>query len=205
MNQEPLFYIPSPSDDQDVDGPYDLSQMALLLRSNVITAETPTCLDGQEEWKPFGERPHFALARDMPPEQVAVPASNQSGDPINRQPPPPPQPEVPIVLIAIACVLLALLGSVAFYISALDPDMGIGFAIAGLIASSIGFTFILVNVVDESLLMRAKVLLVPFFDVYYFSPYLEKYLPILCAKYLGLVLALSSVAGVLTGMNAGQS
>jgi len=198
MKEEPLFYIPSPDNDQDVDGPYDLAQMAQLLRERIVSAETLTCLDGEEEWKAFGERPQFATARDMPPEpdKVSKPSTVQEDAEPDAEAPVPASSTGTLVMIGVACVLLAIGGALAYLVSAADQGMGACLTGAGLVSGLVGCGFTLAHLKDETWGTRLKVLFVPFFDVFYFTPNREKYLPFICAKYIGTVLALTSMAGI---------
>jgi hypothetical protein len=64
MKSESLFYIQRT--EENVSGPYDLVQMAGLLRKKIITADTHTRLVGEENWQPFSWQPQFSIAREMP-------------------------------------------------------------------------------------------------------------------------------------------
>src|SRR5471032_1741734 len=70
MKPEPLFYIER--DEQNAAGPYDLVQMAGLLRRKIITAESLTRLEGEEEWKPFSWQAQFSVAKEMPPDACST-------------------------------------------------------------------------------------------------------------------------------------
>lgn len=54
-----------------VEGPFQLVELAGLLRANHITGETPTLIEGQENWLTFQNRPEFQLANEIPPTAVA--------------------------------------------------------------------------------------------------------------------------------------
>jgi hypothetical protein len=51
---------------RDPEGPFDLPELAGLLRTGDITGEILTQREGDEAWLPFRERPEFAEAADMP-------------------------------------------------------------------------------------------------------------------------------------------
>src|SRR5471032_1966910 len=70
MKQEALFYIERA--EENVAGPYDLVQMAGLLRKKIITAETSVRREGEEDWKPFAWHPQFIVAREMSPDAVST-------------------------------------------------------------------------------------------------------------------------------------
>jgi hypothetical protein len=198
MKEEALFYIPSPDNEHDVDGPYDLAQMSRLLRDNIVSSKTLTCLDGEEVWKPFGEHPQFIVAREMPPEEVSTPSVAREVAKPWAKAPAPTSSTGTMVMNGVACVLLAVGGALAWLVSAADPGMGACVAVAGLILGLAGGGFTLAHVMKEAWGMRLKVLFVPFFDVFYFRSNLENCLPFICAKYIGTVLAVASLAGILS-------
>ena len=76
MESSPLFYIPIPGDDKAAGGPYDLKQMARLLRTQIINKETMICREGDSVWKPFGEDAQYTVAEAMPIEVAATPADS---------------------------------------------------------------------------------------------------------------------------------
>jgi hypothetical protein len=172
--------------------------MARLLRDNIVSTETLTCLDGEEVWKPFGERPQFIVARAMPPEEVSTPSPAREKAKPRAKAPASTSLTGTMVMISVACVLLAIGGALTWLVSAADPGMGACFAGAGLVSALAGGGFTLAQVMGETWGMRLKVLFVPFFDVFYFRSNLEKCLPFICAKYIGMVLAVASLAGIVS-------
>jgi len=85
MKPEPLFYIEQA--EQNVAGPYDLVQMAGLLRKKIITAETAVRREGEEDWKPFPGIPNLA-SPEMPPDAVStrVNALNEEAEEVRALP-----------------------------------------------------------------------------------------------------------------------
>ena len=65
----------------NVEGPFELVELAGLLRAGHITADTPVVPEGEEQWMPFQERPEFNLALEIPQsavhQHVAEKASTQ--------------------------------------------------------------------------------------------------------------------------------
>lgn len=55
------------SETSDIQGPYDLVELAGFLATGDITAETATRTEHGEEWLPFGERREYTFAKEMPP------------------------------------------------------------------------------------------------------------------------------------------
>lgn len=196
MKQEPLFYIPVEHNDHEVSGPYDLVQMARMLRTKIITAETLTFREGEQEWKPFGERPHFALAQEIPADAVSVRSELIKEKEEAAKPPVPIPSAATMVKIGVMAVLLLIGGAIAYFISAADTTTGFLLAVGGGGAALIGQALILVKVLDEGWVTRLMVVFVPLFDIYYFLTNLDKYLPYFCAKYIGGVLAVTAFAGV---------
>jgi len=196
MKPEALFYIPVPNDDEAVAGPYDLVQMAKLLRDKMITAETLTFREGEEQWKAFGQRSEFIIAQEMPADAVSMRLeklkmqAEESGSAL-----PLPSAASMIKLGGIALLLLVV-GTGVYFVSAADTTTGFFLAVVGGTAALVGQVFILVKLLDEEWITRLMVAFVPLFDIYYFISNLDKYLPFFCAKYLGGILALAAYAGI---------
>lgn len=193
---EPLFYIPVPDNDHDVAGPYDLVQMAGLLRSKVVTAETLTYREGEQDWKPFGERPQYIIAVEIP---VGADSMHLETLKLKEEAtrPPIPLPSTGMMVGAgVAMVLLLIGGLVVYWVAAADTTTGFFMATGGGATALVAQAFILVKLMDESWLTRMMVLFVPLFDIYYFTANLEKYLPLFCAKYIGTIMALAAYAGI---------
>jgi hypothetical protein len=55
---------------EQVEGPFELVELAGLLRSKHIAAETPTLVEGEEQWIPFQDRPEYHFAMEMPQEAI---------------------------------------------------------------------------------------------------------------------------------------
>lgn len=62
----------------EVEGPFELVELAGLLHQKHISGETPTLLEGEETWIPFQERPEFHFATEMPREAVQLHVQEQA-------------------------------------------------------------------------------------------------------------------------------
>jgi len=196
MKPEPLFYIPVPGHEDEAAGPYDLVQMAGLLRQKIITTETPTRLEGEQEWKPFGDRHHFIVAKEMPPDAVStrVIALTEAAR-ASRSPIPLPSAEF-LVKLGVMAVAMLLAGGISFFLAWVDQTMGIFLVVAGGCAALLGVAMIYVTMADESNWTICLVFFIPFFNLYYFLANFEKYLPYFYLEYLGLTIALAATAGM---------
>jgi hypothetical protein len=54
----------------EVEGPFELVELAGLLRENLISGETPTLREGEETWLLFQDRPEFNFAKEIPAELI---------------------------------------------------------------------------------------------------------------------------------------
>ena len=199
MKPEPLFYIPVADNDQEVAGPYDLVQMAGLLRRKIITAKTLTLLDGEEDWESFGSRPQFLVAKEMPLDAVST-RSDDSSEAAKGPKPAIPLPSAELLLQVVGMIVgLLLIGVMVYYVSKADVTTGICLAVVGTGISLVGQCMIYVRLMDEDSLTILMVLLVPFFDIYYFLSNFWDYLPYFCAKYIGGMLVAAALAGIASG------
>jgi len=62
----------------EVEGPFELVELAGLLHEKLITGETPVMREGEETWLHFQDRPEFHLAMEMPAEAIARHAKEKS-------------------------------------------------------------------------------------------------------------------------------
>lgn len=54
----------------EVEGPFELIELAGLLRNGHITGETQTLLEGEEQWLPFQERNEYHFAHEIPQDAI---------------------------------------------------------------------------------------------------------------------------------------
>jgi len=195
MKPEPLFYIERA--ENNVAGPYDLVQMAGLLRRKIITPETPTRLEGRDAWMPFSWQPQFSIVREMPADAGSTRVAALDEEAMARASGPIPKPsrETVIKLAGLACgVLLAGFG--AFLLAWLDQTMGICLAVIGVGAAAAAQCLIWVGMLEEKSWTLLGIFFVPMGNLFYLICNIGKYFPRLCVKYIGIAVALGAVAGL---------
>jgi len=197
MKKEPLFYIAR--DGQDAAGPYDLIQMAGLLRKKIITSETMSRLEGEDGWKPFGWRPQFSVAREMSPDAVSERVIEQE----RASQPLIPLPSLASVLrAAVAMVLLLVAGLISYFVARADLAAGICLAVAGIAAALVGTCLVYVRLLDEDNRTLLLVFFVPFYELYYFLVNFWVYLPYFYLRYAGGICAVAALVGIANGHSA---
>jgi hypothetical protein len=195
MKPEPLFYVERA--EQNVAGPYDLVQMAGLLRRKIITAETSVRLEGEEDWKPFGWQPQFSIAREMSPDAVSkrVAELDDEAEEARQGPIPLPSRETLIKLGGLGVGAL-LTGAGAYLIASLDATTGYCLEYAGGAATLVAICMIMARVLDEDFWTLVLVFFVPFGDVYYFISNIWEYFAWFCVKYIGLAVCAGAAMGL---------
>jgi hypothetical protein len=195
MKPEPLFYIAR--DEQNVAGPYDLVQMAGLLRKKIITEETPTRLEGEDAWKPFSWQSQFIVAREMSPDAISTRVINLDDEAAARARGPIPLPSAESVMKVVGMIVGALLaGAGAYLIARLDVTTGYCLECAGAAATVVALCMIIAGLLDEDFWTLLLVFFVPFGDVYYFICNFWKYFTWICVKYVGAAVAMGAAAGL---------
>ena len=53
-----------------MEGPFNLVELAGLLRAKHLDAGTPLCVEGSEEWINFRDRPEYAFAQEIPSQVI---------------------------------------------------------------------------------------------------------------------------------------
>lgn len=200
MKPEVLFYIERA--EENVAGPYDLVQMAGLLRKKIITAETSVRREGEEDWKPFAWHPQFIVAREMSPDAVSTrvedldekAAADASG------PIPLPSAETLMKLGGLACGAL-LAGAGAYLIARLDVTTGYCLEAAGGAAALVAQCMIIARLLDEDFWTLLLVFFVPLGDIFYFICNIWEYFTWFCVKYVGAAV----LAGAMMGMAANSA
>jgi hypothetical protein len=194
MKQGPLFYIART--EQDVAGPYDIVQMAGLLRKKIITAETPVRLEDEQEWTPFGEHPQYIIVLEIPANAVSM-----RTEALNEEAQAPdtliPLPSAETIMkLGGAAILLAVIGGLAFLVAKSDPTTGRVLMFVGGGISAIAQVLICIRLLDEDYITLLMMVFIPLFDIYYFLSNIWEYFPYFCAKYIGIILALGASAGM---------
>ena len=195
MKPEPLFYIAR--DEQNVAGPYDLVQMAGLLRKKIITPETPTRLEGEEAWKPFSWQSQFMVAREMSPDAVSTRVNELDEEAAARASGPIPLPSAENVMRVVGMIVGALLaGAGAYLIARLDVTTGYCLEYAGGAATVMALCMIIAGLLDEDFWTLLFVFFVPFGDVYYLICNFWKYFTWICVKYVGAAVCFGAAMGL---------
>ena len=195
IKTEPLFYIDR--EEQNVAGPYDLVQMAGLLRRKIITAETMTRREGEEDWKPFGWQPQFSVAREMPPDAVSMRVAELDDEAEESRQGPIPLPSAETLLKLGGMVFGALLaGVVAYLVARLDVTTGYCLEAVGGGTALVAHCMILARLLDEDGWTLALVFFVPFGDIFYFISRFWQYFKWFCVAYVGLAVCAGAAMGV---------
>jgi len=195
MKPEPLFYIVWK--EQSVAGPYDLVQMAGLLRKKIITADTSTRLEGQDDWKPFSWQPQFSIALEMPPgaDSLRVEQLDAAAEEAKQGPIPMPSAESMMKLAGLA-VGTILAGVASFAIAWLDSTTGYCLAIGGGAAALVATCMITAQLLDEDYWTLAFIFFVPFGTSFYFISNFWKYFPWFCVRFVGAAVCFGGVLGL---------
>ena len=195
MKTEPRFLIAR--DGGQVAGPYDVAQMAGLLRRKVITGDTSTCLEGADDWKPFSWQPQFSIAREMPADAVSsrMVELDEAAAEAKSGPIPLPSRET---MLKLAGLLAAAIGAflVAFFFGAMDATTGFVLAALGGAAALVAQCMIMARLLDEDYWTLAMVCFVPGGDIYYFLSHIWEYFTWFCIKYVGMATAAGALAGI---------
>jgi hypothetical protein len=177
-------------------GPYDLVQMAGLLRKNIISRETQTRLDGDDAWMPLSWQPQFAIIRELSPNAESMHLDDLNEEAMNRRSPIPlPSGEFLFQLVAVAVGCAALAGG-AFVLAWMDVMLGTALIYLGLGIALAASAMILLRMMDEDYLKLILIFLIPFYDVYYVICNFEKYAILLAVRYAAIGVALGATFGL---------
>ena len=192
---EPLFFIQR--DEGVVAGPYDVVQMAGLLRRKIISGETMTRRDGEDHWMAFAWQPQFALVRELPADAVStrVVELDEAAAARAKGPVPLPSAETMLKLAGLAAGCLVAF-AVAFALAWLDTTMAYILMGVGMAATAIAYCFIVARLLDEDYWTLALVWFVPGGDIYYFLSNIWEYFAWFCLKYIGLAILAGAAAGL---------
>jgi len=190
MKPGPLFYIQR---DENVAGPYDLVQMAGLLRRKIITAETMTRRDGEDAWKAFSWQPQFSIAREMSPDAISSRTAELDEEAMAAKSGPIMLPSRETLEKLGGLVLGALLaGAGSYLIARLDTTTGYGLLIGGVASVVVAHCLILARVLDEDYLTLGAMFFIPGYDLFYFVTNIWAYFTLFCVKYIGLAIAIGA-------------
>lgn len=193
MPPKPLLYIQR---DGKEAGPYDLVQLAGLLRKRIVSGETQSRLEGDDAWVPLSWQPLFSTIREMSPDADSMRLDELDEEALDRRSPIPlPSREFLIKLGAFVAGCL-LLGAGAFLLAKADVTLGVGVQYIGLSIAIAASLMILIGILDEDWLKLGLIIFVPFYDLYYFICNFEKYALLLAVRYAALSVALGASLGL---------
>jgi GYF domain 2 len=179
-----------------VAGPYDLVQMAGLLRKNIISRETQTRLEGEDAWMPLSWQPQFAVIRELSPDATSMHLEELNEEAMNRRSPIPlPSRELLMQLAAGAagCLLVAAL---AFLFAWLNTAVGTALLYAGGGIALAAQVMIIFKMIDEDYWKLFLTILIPLYDIYFFICNIDRYYKLLAVKYVGVSIALGATLGL---------
>ena len=177
-------------------GPYDLVQMAALLRKKIIDGQTPTRLDGEDAWMPFSWQPHFSVVREMRPDATSMRLDQLDEQTLDRRSPIPlPSREVLIQLTSFAAGCL-LLGACAFLLAWSNAAVGTVALYAGIGLAVAAQLLIIFKMIDEDYIKLFLTMIIPLYDIYFFLCNIDRYYKLLAIKYAGICIALGSAWGL---------
>lgn len=191
---KPILYIQREGTEA---GPYDLVQMAGLLRKHIITGETPTRLEGEDAWMPLSWQPQFSVIREIPEDAVSMRIDELDEEAIDRTRSPIPLPSRE-TLVHLGGMLAGCLcaGLGAFCLARLDATTGIVLMYGGIAAAVVAQCFIYAQMLDENGMTLLLLFFCPFYDLYYFVTNFWQYFKLFCWKYGGACVALGAAAGL---------
>ncbi len=179
-------------------GPYDLVQMAGLLRKHIIDGETLTRLEGDDGWKPFSWQPQFSVVREMSPNATSMRLEELNDEALNeRSPVPLPSREFLLQMVAFGVGCLVL-GAGAFVLAWLSAAVGMVLLYAGIGIALAASVMILCGILDEDWLKLVLIFGVPLYDIYYIICNFDKYAKLLAVRYAAISVALGAVLGMAT-------
>lgn len=194
MKPGPLFHIQREGTEA---GPYDVVQMAGLLRRKIIDADTPTRRSGDDAWKPFGWQPEFVVAREMPADAVSSRTVELDEEAGTRAAGPLPLPSAETVLKLVGFAVAVVLAFVAaFALAWLSPELGKILAVAGAGAILIGQAMVLVRVFDAEGQTALFYYLVPGYDIYFLAMNFWELFPWMSLKYVGAAVCIGAALGM---------
>jgi hypothetical protein len=180
-------------------GPYELAQMASLLRKRIITPDTPSRHEDEEHWQPFSWQPDFIVVREMSPDAIDARISElDEENPAGRPLIPLPSAEfwVWLGIAALGCVFT---GVAVFLLSWASATLGGVFAIIGITLALVATCMIYVRIVDEDYVTLLLLGFIPGYDIYYLVANFSEYFPYICARYAGIAMAIAAVVGIAAG------
>jgi hypothetical protein len=194
MAPKPLLYIQHEGTEA---GPYDLVQMAGLMRRKIIDGETLTRVEGDDAWKPFAWQPQFSVVREIPADAVSLRIDELDEEAANRERPPIPLPSVE-TLIRLGGMLAGCfcVGFGAYLLARLDPTVGMALMYGGFTAAAVAQILVYLRVLDEDWRTIVVAFFIPGGDIYYYVSRFWQNFGLYCAKYGGIAIAFGAMLGL---------
>lgn len=193
MKPDPLYYVARA--EGNVAGPYDLVQIAELLRKKIITPETSIRLETSEEWKPLNEQSIYSIVLEIPKDAVSSRIDALNEEAADQASIPLPSSET-LIKLGTAAVAILIVGVLSYMIGKTSPTGGHILVMLGSVAAIYALCLIIFRLLDEDFLTLLLVFFVPFYDIFYFITNIWEYFPYFCMKYGGLVMAAAAAAGM---------
>ncbi len=190
---KPLLYIQREGTEA---GPYDLVQMAGLLRKKIINGETLTRLDGDDAWKPFSWQPQFSVVREMSPDAASMRIEELDEEAMDRRSPIPLPSRETLMLLGAYLAGCLCLGAGAFFLAWLNAALGTVLECAGLGVAVAAQVMIIFKIIDEDHLKLVLMVFIPLYDIYFFICNVERYYQLLAVKYAAVCIGLGATWGM---------
>ena len=177
-------------------GPYDLVQMAGLLRKNIISRETQTRLDGDDAWMPLSWQPQFAVIRELSPTAESMHLDDANEEAMNRRSSIPlPSGELLFQFVAFA-VGGAALASAALVFAWMNAAVGMALLYVGGGIALAAQVMIIFKMIDEDYWKLFLTVIIPLYDIYFFICNIDRYYKLLAVKYAAIGIALGATLGL---------
>jgi hypothetical protein len=188
-----LFYIRREGTEA---GPYDLVQMAGLLRKKIITPETQSRLEGDDSWVPLSWQPQFSVIREMPANAVSLRIDEIDEETLDRRSPIPLPSRESLVKLGALLAGCVCAGAGSFCLAWLAPAVGPAVIFIGIGVAIAAQILIIFRMIDENYLSVFLIGIIPGYDLYFFVTRFWRYFNLLAVKYLALSICLGATWGL---------
>ncbi|MEM1057968.1 MAG: hypothetical protein AAGK14_01860 [Verrucomicrobiota bacterium] len=192
-------------ENQAVQGPGKLPVLAVLLKQNAITGDTPICQKDTEDWFPLRDLPEYGMLPELAPEgaRIVMPGEETDEERDNRE------ARRNFLAKAVVALGIGLIGSaVVMALAALDPGMATILMAVAFGLMTLGAAMTLVNALDEGYLWMLGIAFVPFLDIAYalMNPKVTNWVLLRYISYFLLLgVAIAGVAGAAIRASLEQS
>ncbi len=149
---------------QAVQGPGKIQVLAVLFKQNNITADTPVCVEGTEDWLTLRKLPEYGMLPELAPEGARIVMPGEATDQqLENQ-----ESRKLFAIKALAALGIGIVGGgIVMIIAALDPSIAGVLLIGCLGLSTLGAAMTIVTALDDGTLWVLGVFFVPFLDIAY--------------------------------------